>query len=332
VSETISIIGAGVIGSTTGIEIAKGGRRVEVLTDPDETYSAHKGGVGIMEDQGLLPPDSGPLAFIDMKQVNDTGLRAWHQLEGSESWQGIVARRKVTYLSTDPDKDTSFLGDCLPEQNARRLESEDLQAHLRDAGYCVGASFETSIVNTKLAGEQLRREFENFGGRLTKKLIRNYDDVPGDGVIVDTTGLGRRMFLGDERIWGKRGQTLILKGDHGLTEVLSAPGEPISYNLVPIDEQTLLIGATKEEHDYERRADPLTRDSFVREGARIWPAVKKLRVFEDRVCFRPMADRLIVQRFVAKGRRVIVVNGLGGGGWSVCFGLAPYIASLAIAA
>lgn len=326
-----SIVGHGVVGTTVGIALRKRQRRTHTVTDPNDTFSAHKGGVGIGEYQYLKGPTKGPLRDLDMRRLNHDCLRIWHGLESDPSWQGIVSRKSVTYFSKDPDLGDDNLRECLPEQNAERLTAAQLPEHLREAGFVLADRFDTSVFDTNKACQKLRNDYRQLGGSLEGRVVRSYDEVPGDGVIIDTTGLGRRMFLGDRRIWAKRGQTLILRGKHGLTEVLGAPGKVLSINLVPLDENTLLIGASKEVNDYNTEADVDTREALRRAAELIWPAVKNLTFVEDRVRFRPMYENVIVETHRWNGRKVIVVNGLGGGGWSNCFSLAEEVANLALA-
>lgn len=317
------IVGGGVMGSFVAHELATAGFDVTIYTDPTSRFSAPQGGIGIIENPELPGSDSGLVSKEDLHAFYCDTDSFWRSRADDPTWNDLVKIRPVTYVYRDPDKDRSFVQTLTPDCQGRLLEAEQLDKGLQDAGFVCGITFMAPVISPFNVLGRMHEQLMELGVKFEYRRVASMDEFKDEPLVIETTGLGRRVFFGDSTIRPRRGQTLVLKGAHGLQGVISAPGPKISFGVTPWDDETLVLGGTKELDNFEEQADADTAELLLDGCAQLAPCVRKLRVHSSPVGFRPLRDQLLFECVVlADGRIVWIVNGLSGGGWSSALGLA----------
>ncbi|MGW2345165.1 NAD(P)/FAD-dependent oxidoreductase [Streptomyces sp. NPDC001661] len=302
-SEVI-VVGGGVIGMTTALELARRGRAVRVWSRDvaERTTSAVAGGlwwpyrIDPMEKVGAWSLSSLRRYVEWAARPEETGVRLVDgvhgdsRLDGLGAWAGEVAGLRDT-----------------PNGLAARLPLIDMPVHL---AWLRGLLTEAGI---------------DVEARTVASLDEALDAAP---TVVNCTGLAARELVPDDSVRPVRGQLVIVENpgvDTWFTSV--APTSESTYFLP--QPGRLLLGGTAEEDAWSLEPDPATAEAIVKRCAGIRPEIAGARVLEHRVGLRPARPAVRVEREDKGAGRVLVHNyGHGGAGVTVAWGCAEATAEL----
>src|SRR4051812_44243042 len=183
----VMVIGAGVSGLTTAVQVAEDGHSVVVLAErpPESTTSAVAGG-GWGPYMGNDPrvlrwSEEARLAFEEIAKDPQSGVRLVPGLEAACDDLG------------PPDW-------ALGVRDFRRCGPDELPA-----GYTSGWRYTIPVVDMPRYLEYLRRRLERAGGAVRQGRIDAFTDVVGvAGAIVNCTGLASRTLAGDDSVYPTR--------------------------------------------------------------------------------------------------------------------------------
>lgn len=303
----IVVIGAGVTGLTTGICLAEAGHPVTIRTAvmPDQTTSVAAGAiwgpVHVGRDERVLPWAEHCLKVLTGLAADpDTGVR-------------MVSGMEVRRIEADPP----FWSALLP--GMRMCEPEELPP-----GFAGGWYYTAPVVTMPVYLGYLRSRFERAGGTIELTEVTALDVAP---VVVNCTGVAAQDLVPDPAVYPVRGQVVITENP-GIKEFLISRDEvpPTTVYMFPHGD-TVLLGGTVEDNDWDLIPNPLIAERIVANAAAIDPRLGAARILGHRVGLRPVRPevRLEPERI---GDSLVWHNyGHGGAGISLSWGCAAEIAS-----
>ncbi|WP_406446256.1 FAD-dependent oxidoreductase [Streptomyces sp. NBC_00631] len=298
------VVGGGVVGLTTAVVLAEGGRRVRVWARETggRTTSAVAGALWWpyrIEPEALV----GEWALASLvvyaelaARPEETGVRLVEGVHG-----GLRLDELGAWASEVPG--LAETGEGL----AARLPLIDMAVHLA----------------------WLRERLERAGGTVEERTVHGLDEVPAP-VVVNCTGLGARSLVPDPAVRPVRGQLVVVENP-GITtwytSVDDAEGGASAY-FFP-QPGGLLLGGTAQEDSWSLEPDPEVAAGIVARCAAVRPEIAGARVLAHRVGLRPYRTSVRLEHGLRPDGRVLIHNyGHGGAGVTVAWGCAREAAGL----
>ena len=305
------VIGAGVCGLTTGIRLAEAGLSVTIRTaaPPEQTTSVAAGAVWGAVRVG--PPER-VLGWAR------TGLEVLSKL-AAEPGTGVrmTSGREVSRTPLEAYWWTRLLPDLRPCGPAEM-----------PAGFGYGWYYTAPLATMPVYLEYLQARFERAGGTVEVAAVPALAALAGVApVVVNCSGVGARDLVPDPKVVPVRGQ-VVIAANPGIEEFyVNRDEEPPWIVYMFPHGQTVLLGGTNQEGDWDQEPEPLIAERIVAMCAAIDPRLRGVEILGHRVGLRPYRPevRLESEPF---GNGVLWHNyGHGGAGVSVSWGCASEIAA-----
>lgn len=306
------VVGAGVIGLTTGICLAEAGLRVQIRTEvpPPRTTSA---AAGAMVGPASSPPGDRAWAweqatlveFTELATVADTGVRIR---------RGLLAARPG---SPPPSPGMAEAAGLTPANPA------DLPH-----GFEYGLWATAPLVNMPRYLGYLTDRFGAAGGRVDIAPITSLSDVAADTPLVaNCTGIGARNLVPDPEVHPVRGQHVIVENPGLDTFFLEIPLGTAWASYFPHGDHVVL-GGTATVDDRNLAADPAVAREIQNRCAEVEPRLRDARVVGHRVGLRPARPTVRLEIEKIGGSRCVHNYGHGGVGVSMSWGCAREATSM----
>ncbi|MET8181459.1 FAD-dependent oxidoreductase [Streptomyces sp. NPDC005336] len=308
------VVGGGVIGLTSAIVLAEGGRRVTVWSrDPaGRTTSAVAGGLWW------------PYRIEPEEQVAAWSVRTLHTLTALAERPAETGVRLVE--GTQAGIGTRDLGAWAAAVPGLRPARPD---ELPD-GLTLGLRARVPLVDMATYLGYLRRRLEAAGGTVEERAVTSLGEARRAApLVVNCTGLGARELVPDAEVHPVQGQLVVVENP-GVEEWLGAvdPHSPDTLYMLP-QPYGLVLGGTARENAWSLEPDPATAKAIVARCARVHPRVAHARVLAHRVGLRPARSRVRLEPEELPGGGACVHNyGHGGAGVTVAWGCARDAARL----
>ena len=275
------VVGAGVIGLSTGICLAERGLRVRVLTAelPQSTTSA---AAVAMIGPALSPPADTASKwervtieeFRRLAEVPDTGVHLC---------RGRLAAREA------PDEPPPGLETCTSDE-------------LPD-GFTFGFWATLPLVDMPRYLGYLAGRFKSLGGTIDLHPVGSLAEAAREAPLVaNCTGVGARNLVPDPLVRAVRGQQVIVQNPGLDTFFIEAPRGPAWIGYHPHGDHVTLGGVAAVD-DWNLDPDPAQGEAILRRCAAVEPRLAGARVLGHRVGLRPgrPSVRLDLMRSMALG-------------------------------
>jgi len=324
----VLVIGAGVIGLTTGICLAEAGLKVVIAAaePPQQTTSV---AAGALWGPHLVGKDDriarwAAVTLDRLAELTAPGLGA-NALDGIvRTATGIAASQAMGAGPPEFAADASALAECGPG---------DIPA-----GYRSCWRLTAPIIAMPGYLDYLHERFLRAGGATTfpaqrfSTLSEASWQAPAARVIVNCTGCGARDLVPDPQVTPVRGQ-VVVASNPGITEFFVGTGADhwqLTY-LFPHGD-IVVLGGTEEAGEWSRDPDPDTADRIIAACTAVQPALRETTVLGHRVGLRPSRPRVRLEDEQAGGVTIVHNYGHGGAGVTLSWGCAEDAARLALAA
>ncbi len=309
------VVGAGVVGLTSGIRLLEDGFTVRIIAaslPPDTTSNvapAYWYPYRVFpEDRVLAWATVSYKTYTDLRRIPESGIDAFELLKLFDKaaeepfWKPAVK----SYRHARPDE--------LP------------------AGYKDGFVVEVPRIETPVYMRYLVGRFKESGGRM-EKLETELESLDGlaadDEILVNCTGLGSRKLCGDENVYPIRGQ-LVRVSNPGLTRCLSDESGPLGLSYIVPRYEDCILGGTAEENNWSLDVDPETAAEILRKCSILEPRIKDAEVLGHSVGLRPGRTEVRLEKGeTSDGHPVIHNYGHGGGGFTLSWGCAGEVLEIA---
>lgn len=303
----VVVIGAGVSGLTTGICLAEAGHTVTIRTaaPPERTTSVAAGAIwGPVHvgpaDRALGWAEHSLDVLTKLANDPDSGVR-------------MASGKEVT--RTEPEM--PFWADLLP--GMRWCEPAELPP-----GFAGGWHYTAPLASMPVYLDYLRKRYALAGGMLEIGEVPTLEVAP---VVVNCSGITARYLVPDPDVYPVRGQVVIAENP-GVDEFFISRDEvlPSTVYMFP-HADTILLGGTMEEGDWELTPKPHIAERIVAGALEIEPRLHGCRILEHRVGLRPCRPEVRLEPEVIGDTLVWHNYGHGGAGISLSWGCAAEIAA-----
>ncbi|XP_006798755.1 D-aspartate oxidase [Neolamprologus brichardi] len=162
----------------------------------------------------------------------------------------------------------------------------------------------------------LEKRFRKAGGQVEQRKVNNLQELSNSfDIIVNCSGLGSKVLVGDTQVYPVRGQ--VLKVEAPWVQHFIRDGDATTYIYPGI--RSVTIGGTRQEGDWRLQVDDRDTKGILERCRRLEPSLNKAKILSEWVGLRPSRKNPRVEREVVEmqGRPVPVVHNYGHGGWGV---------------
>ncbi|XP_023024937.1 D-amino acid oxidase 1 [Leptinotarsa decemlineata] len=308
----IAVVGAGVIGVTTALEIQNNIRNAHVSIIADKLNEDTTSWVAA----GLFRPGNsfaGPNREVTQKWINDS-YHHWENIRDSSYGveAGVAEISGYIFSSEHPSiVRNQYIEKLVPIY--RRATEQELS--LCPGQWKYGSFFSTIITQSTLYLPWAVSRFQSSGGELIQKHIDSLQSIGNEfDVIVNCTGLGAKYLCEDYKLVSIRGQVIKMQAPWIKTFFYN---DYDTYIIPGFDGLTL--GGTRQYDSYNRNIDKNDGISIRERCMSLVPSLKGGKELKQMVGLRPHRDPVRVEKeiLVSHGKSIKVVHNYGHGGYGI---------------
>ncbi|XP_045477001.1 D-amino-acid oxidase isoform X2 [Harmonia axyridis] len=306
----IYVVGAGIVGLTTALELKKDFRNASIIVIADSFYKDTTSYVAA----GIFRPTSGDFGKseeITRKWICDS-YSYWETLRrsreadlaGVKEISGYIFSRRYPHIN-------KYIEKLVPIY--RQASEDELKLCTGDWKY--GSYFSTILTDPARYLKWVHQQIENMDVHIKEKKIDSFSDVSGKcDVVVNCTGLGAKILCEDSSIVALRGQV----------SKVTAPwiknffyGDYDTYIIPGFDSVTL--GGCRQYESYDTRFSRYDYLSIREKCEKMIPSLKQAALIEHRVGLRPhrIPVRVEIEKKIVNGMKLNIVHNYGHGGYGV---------------
>ena len=319
----VLVVGAGVIGLTTGICLAEAGLRVMIRAGrrPADTTSAVAGAVWgphLVETSGRAARWGEVTLAVLREQADDPAA-------GVRIGSGVQAARGPQPPDGPPEW-AGVLGSVRPAGPGEL-----------PPGFTSGWRYSAPLIHMPTYLDFLLARFGRAGGQLTAGTVSSLPGAARDTgarAVVNCSGTGARELAGDPAVIPVRGQAVVV-ANPGLTDFfIGAPSGSAELVYLFPHGGVAVLGGTTVHGQWSLEPDPAVAARILRDCAAVEPRLAGPQVLAHRVGLRPFRPSVRLEAGAARpGEPLILHNyGHGGAGVTLSWGCARDLAALAAAA
>ncbi len=307
----VTVVGAGVVGLTTALELTDAGHSVTCVAD--QAVGDSVSGV------------AGGLWFPYHVEPRDRVL-AW----------GSVALERFQSLARDPEAGVTIREGLMVEHGAAdRWWTEGLSTWREAAGHELPATADRGVVATvpivtmPVFLPWLETQCIAAGVAFVRRRVDDLRELPGD-VVVLAAGLRSGELLGADgagTVLPSRGQVALL-ANPGIERWYVDDGHPGGMVYVLPHRDWVVCGGTDVEGTFDTVPDPVVHEGIVSRAREAVPELRDAEVLASRVGLRPVAPAVSLHRTTVEGREVVTNYGHGGAGVTLSWGCAVEVVRL----
>ena len=309
----VEVVGAGVVGLTCALELARAGRRVRVLADrpPAQTTSAVAAAIWF------------PYAAAPADRVLAWGgatLRRFLEL-AADAETGVVVRGGVMcHRAEEPD-----LAWTTEVAGHRPAHADELPPAVPAGTWCA-----LPVIDMDIYLRWLRAQVADAGVAIAPdRRVRSLDELDAPTVVV-AAGLGARELVGDDAVFAVRGQVVRVRNP-GLDRWVIDDDHPAGMTYVVPRASDVVLGGTADRGAEGVEPDPDVEAAILARARALVPALRDAPVVSRAVGLRPARSTVRLERVDAGGRAVVHCYGHGGAGVTLSWGCAAEVVALVAA-
>ncbi len=136
----------------------------------------------------------------------------------------------------------------------------------------------------------LMKKIRNHGGLIVKRKLQSLDELSAYDVVINCTGLGARLLVGDRTVYPTRGQTVVVKAPE-VTKFFQIHRNQSSERLYAyLHKDCAVLGGTAEPDNWSTVPDPNTTKDILERCCQVDPCLREAEVLESVACLRPSRE------------------------------------------
>lgn len=310
-SPHVAVVGAGVIGLTTALELLDAGVRVTIHASEIPGRASLAAGASW-----------GPYLVKPYDRVKAWSARTLSILasfadvpgSGVAMVAGIEASRAVADVP-EWARDLPKMRACAPDE--------------LPPAFTVGWRYVVPVVDMPVYLQMLLDRFRRGGGVFRERQIEHLTELAGDAdVVVNCSGIGATGLAADSSLYPIRGQLVVVRNP-GISEFFSEDtgSSPELTHYLPQGD-VVVLGGVAMSHDAHTDVDLAAAAAIVERCAYVEPRLRGATVVEHRVGLRPTRPEVRLE-LEHLGDAIVVHNyGHGGAGVSLSWGCAAEVKDL----
>jgi D-amino-acid oxidase len=308
----VEVIGAGVIGLTCALALARAGARVRLIAEraPAETTSAVAAAI-------WFPYEAAPAERV--LAWSGATLRELQRL-AEDPATGVTIRGGVMCHRL-PDPDLAWTAEV---PGHREATADERPPGVDRATWCELPIVEMQTYLGWLLGQVRAAGVDVVLGRRVVSL----DELDAPRVVV-ATGLGARELLGDPEPYAIRGQ-VVRVADPGIERWILDDDNPGGDTYIIPRGRDVVLGGTADRHAEDTTPDPATEAAILKRALELEPRLRDQPVLSRGVGLRPGRAAVRLEREIdhTNHRTIVHCYGHGGAGVTLSWGCADEVATL----
>jgi D-amino-acid oxidase len=309
---SLTIIGCGVIGLTSGIRLLEARYDVTIVARHLPPSTTSNVAAAVWFPFHVCPYDRA-LAW------SRRSLDVFYEL-AQDPAAGISLMPFIT-LFEQPEPDPWW---CEAVRFFCRPAADDLPP-----GYVDGHVAEVPLIETPVHMAWLVERFRALGGRIEQREVTDLRQEAGQrGLVINCTGLGARDLAADPGVYPIRGQIARTTRPAGIDRVMFDEHGRLALAYVIPRREAVIVGGTTGEGDWNPAVDESTAAEILAKGVELAPMLAGAEVLEHLVGLRPGRAEVRLEAEELDGVTVIHNYGHGGGGFTLSWGCADEVVAL----
>lgn len=311
----VAVIGAGIIGLSTALNIQKLMPKCSVTIFADKfTSDTTSHGAG-----GLFRPNTEHILGVDP----DTICR-WSE-EGFKFYSGLATSSEACESGCMVMAGYVFSRTPILNPLYKRLVfsfRELTPNELRSLGtdYQYGYQVTTVIVQSEFYLPWLMRRFKDNGGKLEVRTVKSLEELVGQyDLVANCTGFRSRELVGDKAVYPVRGHLIRVKAPWIKNWVYT---DDLAYFIPGRD--LVSLGGIRQKNNFSREIDPEDTKGILERCYKLWPSLKGAPIVTEWVDLRPHRDPVRIEKetkhFKDGSLKVVHNYGHGANGISLAWG------------
>ncbi|XP_045193020.2 D-aspartate oxidase-like isoform X1 [Mercenaria mercenaria] len=321
----IAVIGAGVVGLSTAINIQKRqpSAKVTIIADRfDKQTTSHGAG-------GLFRPNVEHLLGVNPDTVTRwsvEGFKFYSSLAVSPESRDTGHMIMPGYVFSNTEIQNPLYKSLV--FSFRQLTPDELRK--LSVNYKYGYQVTTVITDCSRFLPWLMTRFKERGGTVENRHVKSLEEFVGEyDVVVNCAGFSSRDLVGDKSVYPVRGHLIRLKAPWIKYWVYT---EDSAYFIPSFD--AVAIGGIRQKNNFSLDIDPKDTAGILERCYKLWPSLKGAPIQSEWVDLRPHRDPLRLEKEVMKfpkGSLNVVHNyGHGALGIALAWGTSIDAAKLAV--
>ncbi|XP_062896838.1 D-aspartate oxidase [Mobula hypostoma] len=308
----VAVIGAGVIGLSTALCVAKAvpNCSVTVIAEEFSPYTTSDLAAGV------LNPHFSPETPISRQRrwFEDTYAHVYSIAQSEEASEvGVQFVSGWELFKEPPEERMPFWSDIVL---AFRVMTDSELKRFQQAAF--GWAYTTLQCEGPQYLPWLWKRLKEAGGRIRVGKVVDFWELDGKyDVVVNCSGIGARALTGDMEMYPVRGQVHKVHAPWLKHFVRTDDGTIYIYPGI----SSVTLGGTRQRGDWRMSVDPLDSKTIFENCCALEPSLRCCRKLSEGVGLRPTRDVLRLEKETLErgGRRMFVVHNYGHGGAGIGF-------------
>ncbi|XP_045467897.1 D-aspartate oxidase-like [Harmonia axyridis] len=310
----IAVLGAGVVGSTTVIELKKEFRNASVHIISEKFQNETTSFVAA----GIFSPEGGNLAETEQRTRKwlDDSYNYWNNIRLSPNSQKAGVRQLSGYVFSKDHPhivENPMLEKIVPLYRSATKDEMDMYP----GGWKYGCYFTTLQTDPTRYLRWSEIVMKDLGVNVERRRIKSFAEVRNDfDVVVNCTGIGAKTLCEDKALFPLRGQVSVMRAPW-IEEFVF--GEWDTYVVPSFD--TVILGGCRQYESYNTSVNRYDALSMEERCTNMIPSLKKGQIVERRVGLRPyrVPTRVEKEYRCVQSKTMKIVHNYGHGGQGITF-------------
>lgn len=306
---TITIIGGGISGLSTGIRLLEKGHSVHIITKDliQDTTSAIAAAIWF------------PFSAQPAEKVNPWSKRTY------EVFQTLVDRPEagvsiVTFQSLIASEDEFHWRNACPEGTIVEVPKEEVPE-----GYDLAYNVSVPLIESPIYMPFLKQWYESLGGTIEQRKVSSLEEFSTDQIVVNCTGLGAGELANDKEVYPIRGQIILVDPQADMPAFTDDYGPNRLAYAINRRDYTILGGTAQKGID-DLAIDPAESSAIHARCSAVYPQLKASTIHKTLVGLRPGRTAIRVEQ--EPDTNIVHNYGHGGSGYTVSWGCAEETVAL----